>query len=156
MITLLWWHWALVGLVLILAELIVPSFFILWFGLGGLLVALLLAIVPDMSLAAQFLLWSLSSLLMVAGWFLVFKRGAHKSLIGRASAQLEGEVGMIVEAVQPFRNGRVRFQRPILGSEVWECLADEPYMLGDRVKVVSIEGSRVKVARVVPLPSEGT
>ena len=42
-----WWYWALGGILLVLLELVVPSFFILWFGLGALLVAgaLLLAAV---------------------------------------------------------------------------------------------------------------
>ena len=35
-----WWHWVVGGIVLILAELAIPSFFIVWFGLGALLVAI--------------------------------------------------------------------------------------------------------------------
>ena len=34
-----YWHWLVFGMVLIMAELFVPSFTIFWFGLGGLLVA---------------------------------------------------------------------------------------------------------------------
>ena len=36
-----WWHWIVGGIVLILAELVIPSFFIVWFGLGALFVGLL-------------------------------------------------------------------------------------------------------------------
>jgi signal peptidase I len=38
-----WWHWAVSGIVLILAELVVPAFVLVWFGLGALLVALVVA-----------------------------------------------------------------------------------------------------------------
>ena len=34
-----WWTWVVGGIALILAELAIPSFFIVWFGLGALLVA---------------------------------------------------------------------------------------------------------------------
>ncbi|MDD5177240.1 MAG: hypothetical protein PHQ05_12550 [Sterolibacterium sp.] len=33
-----WWQWAVAGIALILAELAVPAFVLVWFGLGGLVV----------------------------------------------------------------------------------------------------------------------
>jgi membrane-bound ClpP family serine protease len=36
----------------------------------------------------------------------------------------------------------------MLGSEEWECVVDEPIALGERVKVVSVEGSFLKVQKV--------
>jgi hypothetical protein len=84
---------------------------------------------------------------MVVLWFKVFKRSFHKVLIGRSSAHIEDEVGMLTEAVAPFKNGKVRFQKPILGSDTWECIADEPIGIGARVKVVRMEGSMITVAK---------
>ena len=34
----LYWHWLVLGVVLIVAEIFIPSFTILWFGLGALVV----------------------------------------------------------------------------------------------------------------------
>ena len=34
----LWWHWLIGGLILIGLELVIPSFTIIWFGLGAVLV----------------------------------------------------------------------------------------------------------------------
>jgi membrane-bound ClpP family serine protease len=42
----------------------------------------------------------------------------------------------------------VRFQKPLLGSEEWECVVDEAIAAGERVRVVAMEGSFLKVARV--------
>ena len=36
---------------------------------------------------------------------------------------------------------KVRFQRPVLGSEEWVCVADSPIAAGERVKVIAVEGS---------------
>jgi membrane-bound ClpP family serine protease len=41
----------------------------------------------------------------------------------------------------------VRFQRPLLGAEEWACMAEGAIAAGERVRVVSVEGSFVKVAK---------
>lgn len=148
MIELLWWHWALLGFGLMLAELVVPAFFLIWFGLGGLLVMLALLAMPDMSMTAQILLWTITSLAMMIVWFRVFKRGDYKSLIGRASVNLVGEVGLIAESVAPFKTGKVRFQKPIVGSDLWNCTAQEEIIAGTRVRVESVEGNTVNVKKL--------
>jgi membrane protein implicated in regulation of membrane protease activity len=144
---LLWWHWAVGGIALILAELAVPSFVLIWFGLGALVVALAVGI-AGVSLTAQLALWLVVSLILVAGWFKVFKPNMHKTRIGMADANVIGEVGMLVRAVAPFEKGEVRFQKPILGDDVWECIADEAIGNGERVRVVAVEGSFLKVGRI--------
>ena len=140
-----WWYWIVGGLVLIVAELAIPSFFVVWFGLGALLVGLALLVLPDLSGTAQLALWTVASLAMVALWFRVFKPGLHKTRIGLAEGEVLGEIGLLVTAVAPFERGKVRFQRPILGAEEWVCLADSAIAAGERVKVVAVEGSFLKV-----------
>ena len=56
-------------------------------------------------------------------------------------------MGLLVGAVAPFERGRVRFQRPVLGAEEWVCLAETAIPAGERVRVVAIEGSFLKVAK---------
>ena len=140
-----WWYWIVGGLVLIVAELAIPSFFVVWFGLGALLVGLTLLVLPGLSGTAQLALWTVASLAMVALWFRVFKPGLHKTRIGLAEGEVLGEIGLLVTAVAPFERGKVRFQRPILGAEEWVCLADSAIAAGERVKVVAVEGSFLKV-----------
>ena len=142
-----WWQWAVGGIVLILAELAVPSFVLIWFGLGALLVALVLA-VAGIGLTTQLALWLAVSLALVAGWFKIFKPGMHKTRIGMADANVTGEIGVLVRDVAPFEKGQVRFQKPILGDDVWDCIADETIKSGMRVRVQSVEGSFLKVGKV--------
>ena len=91
-----WWHWIVGGIALILAELAIPSFFVVWFGLGALLVGLLLVLAPDLSSTAQLAVWTLASLAMVALWFKVFKPSLHKTRIGMAEGEAVGEIGLLV------------------------------------------------------------
>ncbi|MBL8405642.1 MAG: NfeD family protein [Dechloromonas sp.] len=143
-----WWVWMVGGIGLILAELIVPSFFVVWFGLGALLVGLLALLAPDLSLTVQLAIWTAASLAMVMLWFKVFKPGFHKTRIGTATGEVVGEIGLLVNAVAPFERGKVRFQRPVLGSEEWVCMADTPIAAGERVKVVAVEGSFLTVSKI--------
>lgn len=143
-----WWMWAIAGLVLILSELVLPAFVLVWFGLGALVVALLLLLVGGLSLTAQFGAWLVLSLALVVLWFRIFKPGFHKTRIGQSDANAVGEVGVLTREVAPFAKGEVRFQRPTLGSDVWPCIADEVIATNTRVKVLSVEGSFLKVGRV--------
>ncbi|PKO34012.1 MAG: hypothetical protein CVU34_10250 [Betaproteobacteria bacterium HGW-Betaproteobacteria-7] len=141
-----WWYWIVGGIVLILAELIIPSFFIVWFGLGALVVGLL-ALAFDLPLAAQLATWTLASLAMVWLWFKVFKQSFQKTRIGTADGEVVGEIGLLVSAVAPFQKGKVRFQRPLLGADEWVCLADTALAAGERVRVITVEGSFLKVGK---------
>ncbi len=142
-----WWHWEIAGLALVLLELAVPTFFVLWFGFGAMLVGLVLLVQADLSLTAQISTWVVASVAMTVLWFRVFKRSQHKTLVGTAGGEVIGEVGLLVSAVAPFERGRVRFQRPVLGAEEWVCVAESAIAAGERVRVVSVEGSFVKVAK---------
>lgn len=143
---LLWWHWMVFGLALGLAELAVPSFFLIWFALGALLVGAALLVAPDLSLAAQILLWTFASAAMTVLWFKVLRDKSDRTRSGQADAVL-GEIGVLVRAVQPFEKGEVRFQKPVMGSEVWPCLADEAIAAGERVRVLAVDGQLLKVGK---------
>lgn len=145
--TLEWWHWEIAGLALVLLELAVPAFFVIWFGFGAMLVGLALLVAPALALSAQIGLWVLASVAMTVLWFRVFKRSQFKTLVGTAAGEVIGEIGLLVSAVAPFERGKVRFQRPVLGAEEWVCVAESAIAAGERVRVVSVEGSYVKVAK---------
>ena len=145
--TLEWWHWEIAGLALVLLELAVPAFFVIWFGFGAMLVGLVLLLAPGLALSAQIGVWVLASVAMTVLWFRVFKRSQHKTLVGTAAGEVIGEIGLLVSAVAPFERGKVRFQRPVLGAEDWVCMAESAIAAGERVRVVSVEGSYVKVAK---------
>ena len=79
-----WWHWAVAGIVLILAELAVPAFVLVWFGLGALVVALLVAL-TTVGVTAQLAAWLVVSVLMVFLWFRVFRPESHKTRVGMSA-----------------------------------------------------------------------
>lgn len=139
-----WWHWVVLGLCLAMTELAVPAFFIIWFGIGAIGVGLTLLIAPDLAIATQILLWAGLSTMLVGVWFRYLKPRTMTS-VGTSAASVAGEVGLLVADISPEARGQVRFQKPILGSDLWECYADTQIKAGQRVRVIVVEGSFIKV-----------
>lgn len=137
----------MVGIVLMLAELAIPAFFVIWFGLGAVLVGLLLLVTPALSLTTQVVMWTLASVALTVAWFRIFRTDQHKTRFGQAGSGAVGEIGLLTSAVAPYQPGQVRFQKPVLGAEQWECRADDAIAAGERVRVVSVEGNYVMVTK---------
>ena len=137
-----WHHWAIIGVALVLSELLIPAFVLVWFGLGALVVAVLVALLP-MTFIAQLLIWIVASVALVFLWFKVFK--PQTQILDKSLAQAIGEVGLLISDIEPFTKAKVRFQTPLIGSDVWECVAEEKIKAGSRVRVVSVEGHFLKI-----------
>ena len=142
-----WWYWVVAGVALVLCELAIPLFVLIWFGLSAIVVGILLAILPSVSLTAQLSLWLILSIILVAGWFRIFKPNQHKTRVGMADNNVIGEVGLLTHAVAPFQKGEVRFQKPLLGSEVWTCISEEQIAAGERVRIVQVEGTLLTISK---------
>jgi len=143
----LWWHWVVLGVVLTLLELAVPAFFLVWFGAGAIIVGLVTLAAPQLPFVWQIVVWIGASVLFIWIWFKVFKPGSYKTRAGMSKGALVGEIGIVIRDIRPFEKGQVRFQKPVLGDEVWECIADEAIGTGERVRVLEVEGNLLKVGR---------
>ena len=116
------WHWLVLGMLLMIAEIFVPSFTIFWFGLGTLGVGGLLWTIPSMSLTLQLLLWTIFSALLTAFWFLVMKpRMVDKTRAGMSREALLGEVGQVIREPDGERRGLVRFSKSLLSADEWSA-----------------------------------
>lgn len=140
------------GMGLALVELALPSFFIIWFALGALFVGVALLLIPALGFTVQILLWTAASVVMTVLWFKFF-RNASRTRAGQADEAL-GEIGVLVRTIEPLGvpggssgRGEVRFQKPVMGADVWPCMADEAIAAGERVKVLAVDGQLLKVGK---------
>ncbi len=62
-----------------------------------------------------------------------------------STEQFAGEVGLVTREIRPFHKGQVQFQKPILGDEKWEAVADTEIPAGERVRVINVEGNQIRV-----------
>lgn len=142
----LYWHWLVFGVALVVLEMFLASFVVLWFGIGALAVGLCQWLVPGLPFAAQLSIWLVASTAMAVIWFRYFKpRMVDRTRAGIAREALIGEVGQVVRAPVDGR-GLVRFSVPVLGSDEWEFICIEPVAAGDRVVIREFSGNTLVVA----------
>jgi membrane protein implicated in regulation of membrane protease activity len=144
----LFWHWLVFGMLLMIVEVFLPGFVILWFGLGAILVSLLMLVLPDLPFSWQLFCWAMSSAIFTALWFRYFKplmKDRTKAGISREAAL--GESGLVVRVPAGHERGVVRFTTPLLGAEEWPFICDEKVSSGDRVFVREISGNTLIVGK---------
>ena len=145
---LLYWHWLVLGMILVIAEIFIPSFTVFWFGLGAFIVAGLIWLYPPMNLAAQLFVWAVASIIFTVLWFKYFKpRMADRTHAGISREAIVGESGQVVKIPGAGVRGVVRFTTPLLGSDEWAFICEETVALGDRVFVKEISGNTLIVEK---------
>ena len=145
---LLYWHWLVIGMLLVIAEIFMPSFTIFWFGLGAMVVALMLLLLPGTTLTWQLLLWAVASGILTVLWFKIAKpRMVDRTTAGVAREALLGEAGQVIKTPQGGQRGIVRFTTPILGNDEWPFICEHPTLEGDRVFIKEISGNTLIVEK---------
>lgn len=130
----IFWLWLILGAVLILIEIIVPSFYALFIGVSALIVGTLVYFCPTSSFMLQgivFITLSFVSLTL----FIKFIRPRLKPAL---EGQLEGEVGVLVRKSGE-HEGEIRFFTPVRGNDLWKVKSDEALDIDAYYKVVSVE-----------------
>lgn len=145
-----YWYWLVFGMVLIIAELFIPSFTIFWFGLGALMVGGVLFFFPDLSFSWQLVAWAAASCLFTYLWFKFFKPlMSDRTKAGIAREAVLGEIGQVINTPMDKKHGTVRFTTPLLGSDEWPFICEGAVETGDRVVVKEISGNTLIVEKRV-------
>ncbi|MDA8651449.1 NfeD family protein [Porticoccaceae bacterium] len=146
-IEVLYWHWLVVGLVLVVLEIFLPSFTVLWFGLGAMVVGIVQTMVP-MSLPVQIVLWTVSSVAFAILWFKLIKpRMAASNRDDDALNSAIGQAGMVTKLPTEMTLGIMRFSTPVMDRDEWEFRCDMSVELGNRLHVVDFDGDTVIVTK---------
>lgn len=142
------WHWLVVGMLLMLAEIFIPSFTIFWFGLGAMVVAGMLWLMPDLSLSFQLFFWAMASSIFTFLWFKLIKpRMTDRTKAGIGREAVLGESGSVIRVPEAGSRGMVRFSTPLLGNDEWPFICEQKVMAGDRVFVKDVSGNTLIVKK---------
>lgn len=138
------WLWLIAGLVLAVAEMVVPGVFLIWFAAAALVVGLLTAAFP-LAAPVQVVLFVVLSLVSVLASRRFLRRYPIQSadpLLNQRGAQLVGRQVVVTQTIQG-GHGRVR-----CGDSEW--LAQGPDAeAGSRMTVTGSQGS-VLIVEAVP------
>jgi membrane protein implicated in regulation of membrane protease activity len=146
----IWILWAVLGAVLIVAEIFTAGFVLFWFGIGA-LVAAFAALVGIDSLAIQFLIFATVSISLTAASRTIFVKYFSREETGDSLKtgvdSLPGKVGTVVSSSRgALHEGAVK----VFGS-TWTAYPAEgegPLEAGERVMVESVSGASIYVRRV--------
>ncbi len=141
----LWWHWIIMGIILLIIEMSIGTFFILGLGIAAILVGVM-AVLFETAFNIELLVWIILSLLAIAAWFKWF-REPDKTDSGQSNYRLD-TLGTVQEAIAPHNRGKVKFDTPVLGNTIWHATATTEIAKGSRVKIVQINGQLIEVETI--------
>ncbi|MEE2732846.1 NfeD family protein [Ketobacter sp.] len=145
----LYWHWVVLGVLLMLSEIMLTTFFVLWFGIAAVLMGGVLFVAPGLDLTWQILIWTLLSSVLAFFWFKYLKPlSIDKTKAGLSREAIVGEVGQVISVPQDGKRGRLRFPAPILGADEWLIMSQDALAEGDRVRVKDVSGNSLIVEKV--------
>ncbi len=141
------WLWMIGGVLLLIAEILAPGFFLVFIGAAALATGVF-ALLFDLGVPSQLALFALYSLLAVMVGRRVYANSNADSsdpLLNDRSARLVGKVVTVVAAVDE-HNGRVR-----VGDGEWNARGG-PAEPGERVRITGVDGNCLTVETERTLP----
>ena len=141
------WLWMIGGVLLLIAEIIAPGFFLLFIGAAALATGAF-ALMFDLGTASQLALFALYSLIavMVGRRFYANEPvDSSDPLLNDRSGRLLGKVVTVVEPIDA-QGGRVR-----VGDSEWSARGG-PASAGDKVRITGVDGNclTVEAERILP------
>ena len=146
----LWILWAILGAILVVAEIFTTGFVLLWFGIGA-LAAALAAFVGIDNLGIQFFIFAFVSVALTAASRTIFINFFSREKTGQSLRSgvdaLPGKIGTVVSSSKGALNeGAVK----VFGSTwtAYPAPGEPPLEAGERVCVDSVEGASIYVKRI--------
>ncbi|MCD9026566.1 NfeD family protein [Cohnella silvisoli] len=127
-----WWAiWLIVGGVLLIAEMLTLTFYLLWLGVGAVIAAAVALFVPEWY-TAQALSGGLAALVLTVFTKPLTRRFRESRGYRDVIQELVGKQGVVVEPIAPGRPGIVK-----VGNELWSATSIEVLRESDCIRVIS-------------------
>ncbi|MBT8449870.1 MAG: NfeD family protein [Gammaproteobacteria bacterium] len=100
---LLYWHWIVIGLILVALEMVLPGFILLWFGLAAIAIGALAFIFPSMAWEMQIFLFAVFSVSSIFIWKKMHKGSREddpeETFLNQRGVNLIGRKTVLIEAI---------------------------------------------------------
>jgi len=142
----LWWHWIIFGLLLLILEIFTGTFIMLGLGIGAVIVGIA-DFIFILSLNKELFIWSIFSIIIIIILFKYFKDNSPKDKSGQSDYAI-GVKGVVEEPIDANGRGKVKFNTPILGNTIWYATAKEDIPILSRVKIIKVKGQLIEVEKI--------
>ena len=140
--TVLWWHWIVFGIILLILEMSTGTFFMLGLGVAAIVVGIIDTTL-NTSFTVELSIWMVLSILAIMAWFKWFREPPLTDS-GQSNYRLD-TLGVVMEDIQPHSRGKVTFDTPVLGNTSWHAISKVDIDKDTRVKIVQINGQLIEV-----------
>ncbi len=136
----MFWIWMAAAVIFLIIEQFMPTMIFLSFGVAAAISAVYAQFKPDSYY------WQIGIFVIVT--VLVFPLSRHfAKRITKAAPNsnvdaMIGSTALVVAAIQPDHPGKVRFE-----GEVWQALSDEAINENEKVRILAVSGTRVRVQK---------
>lgn len=135
------WHWFVLGLGLVIAEMLIPGVFLLWIGIAAGITGLITLLAPTLSWQIQFIVFAGLAVISVFAAVAYLRRNPIQTADSTLNRRGSQYVGRVYKLQEPIVNGRGTVK---VDDTIWR--ADGPDLpAGSRVKVTAIEGTVLRV-----------
>ncbi len=139
--------WLIAGVVALVVEMMLPTFFFLFAGMGFIAAAAVAFFFPD-SLFVQLLV---ASVFMLIGAIVFKKRriGDEGNEVVGTHNEFTGIEGIVQTPLSEHREGEVELFEPVVGSRSWLAVTNGGTMIpGETVRIVAVRGNTLVVEKV--------
>jgi len=142
---LVYWHWIVIGLGLIVLEMLLPGFILLWFGVSAIVVGILVALVPSMAWEVQLLLFAVLSIVSLFA-FKKLRKGnieddPNATFMNQRGINLIGRKTVLIEAVVD-GVGKIT-----VDDTFWRVEAAEDMPVGTHIEITGASGATLTVSK---------
>jgi len=141
------WHWLILGLVLIGLEVMAPSTFLLWPSISAFLVGLLVAVFPGFGFSGQLILFAIMAVGSTVVWQIYFKKSTEATDRPKLNRRASQYIGRKVVLREDFQDGSGYVS---IDDTRWRAASEDGknYATGVRVEVIAAEGVTLKVKEI--------
>jgi membrane protein implicated in regulation of membrane protease activity len=144
MTQIVFWHWWVAGVGLLVLEAFAPGAIFLWLGISAGIVGLLLLLIPAMGWEAQLLVFSVLSIVTVVAWKKFVKHPPAPDDRPTLNRRGEGYIGRNFTLQEPIVNG---FGKLRVDDTLWR-ISGPDLPTYSKVKVTGVDGTTLRVEAV--------
>ena len=128
------WHWWIIAVVLVIIEILAPTFFALWMAIAAFMTGVALFLMPEMQWEYQVFLFATLSVISIVVWrhyYIKNPIATDEPLLNRRGEQY---IGRVITLKEPIIDGHGKVQ---VDDSTWK-IEGKDCPAGTKIKVVSI------------------
>lgn len=129
------WHWWILAVVLVIVEILAPTFFALWLAVAAFMTGVALFLVPEMQWEYQVFLFAVLSVVSIVVWRHYYNKNPIVTDEPQLNRRGEQYVGRVITLQEPIVDGQGKVK---VDDSTWKIEGDDCPQ-GSKIRIVSVD-----------------